>query len=224
MPAAETIAATLRHLTGWTLRVTLDGTAARPLRAARGPSGALDLSLHPSFALADERTLRLLARHLRHPGPDTAQQLRQFVRAAGPPTPTSPQRRTVLRPRGRHHDLTEICRAVNREHFGGTLQTRITWGRAGTPLARRRRSIVFGSYDAATDTVRIHPALDSPEVPRLFLEYIVFHELLHAVHPVRVGPGGRRVVHSRAFVRAERRFPRLREARALLRRWQQMVR
>jgi len=44
-------------------------------------------------------------------------------------------------------------------------------------------------------------------VPRFFVEWIVFHELLHHVHPVTRLPDGRRCVHLPAFRDAERSFP-----------------
>ena len=72
--------------------------------------------------------------------------------------------------------------------------------------------MTFGSYEAETDTIRIHPDLDSRKTPRVFLEYIVYHEMLHVIHPTQVHPSGRRTVHTAAFKRAERRFPHLGEA------------
>jgi predicted metal-dependent hydrolase len=48
------------------------------------------------------------------------------------------------------------------------------------------------------------------------VEYLMFHEMLHMRYPVeRVGH--RRVVHSRAFRQAEKRFPHYERARRRLR-------
>ena len=45
----------------------------------------------------------------------------------------------------------------------------------------------MGSYSADSKVIRIHPALDQPLVPRFFVEWIVFHEMLHHVYRARRG-------------------------------------
>jgi len=47
------------------------------------------------------------------------------------------------------------------------------------------------------------------------VEYIVYHEMLHLKHPVKLR-GSRRCVHSREFQAEERLFPRLDDAKAML--------
>ena len=74
------------------------------------------------------------------------------------------------------------------------------------PGQRRRKSIRLGVYDHQTREIRVHPALDRPEVPAFFVEFIVFHEMLHQLFPSSNGPG-RRVHHPRAFRDCERAFP-----------------
>jgi len=54
--------------------------------------------------------------------------------------------------------------------------------------------------------------LDNPRVPRYYIEYLIYHELLHLVVPP-VTRGGRRCFHHPAFRRLERQFPQYREAR-----------
>jgi hypothetical protein len=86
----------------------------------------------------------------------------------------------------------------------------ITWGRNG----RGTKSIRFGSFDFDQRLIRIHPALDQEWVPRYFVEFIVYHELLHAVCPP-VEPDSEeadRHVHTAEFLEYERRFPRYDEA------------
>jgi hypothetical protein len=48
------------------------------------------------------------------------------------------------------------------------------------------------------------------------VEYIVYHEMLHLKHPVKVR-GSRRCVHPPEFQAEERLFPRLDDARRFLR-------
>ncbi len=93
---------------------------------------------------------------------------------------------------------------MNRTYFQDGIQARIGWGRM--PPRRRRKSIRLGVYDHQTREIRIHPALDRPEVPAFFVEFIVFHEMLHQLFP-STGRGGRRVHHPRAFRDREKAFP-----------------
>jgi hypothetical protein len=44
-------------------------------------------------------------------------------------------------------------------------------------------------------------------VPRWFIEYIMFHEMLHSVVPDEIAPDGRRRVHTRNFTGAKSSFP-----------------
>ncbi len=69
----------------------------------------------------------------------------------------------------------------------------------------------FGHWDADHNVIVISQILDDPEVPEFVLDYVVYHELLHILHPVRMGSGSRRIVHSAAFRRDERKFPQWKE-------------
>lgn len=117
------------------------------------------------------------------------------------------RRRILLRTRGRHHDLAAIFDEVVREHLPHDLSgVRITWGKKPPKSRRKRRSIRLGTYTHDQCLVRIHPALDQAEVPRFFVAFVVFHELLHHVVPARTR--GRRVdYHPPEFRRLERAHP-----------------
>jgi hypothetical protein len=103
---------------------------------------------------------------------------------------------------------------VNAEEFGGRVEARITWGpnRGG----RRRHTIKTGVYVQDARLIRIHPALDRPEVPEYYVAAVVFHEMLHQVVPA-VEKDGRRVVHGPEFKRRERAYAGYARARA----WEQ---
>lgn len=115
-----------------------------------------------------------------------------------------PTRGSVLESRGECFDLQELLEKVNAEHFEGKIEARIGWGRQTSK--RRRKSIRLGVYDHKSREIRIHPALDKPDVPRFFVEFIVFHEMLHQLFP-SARDSGRHVHHPRAFRERERSFP-----------------
>lgn len=103
-------------------------------------------------------------------------------------------------------DLEMLLDEMLAGSFPGVSRPSIRWGRK---IARkRRRSIRLGSYYRPTRTIRIHPLLNSPDVPLFFMQSIIFHELLHHV----LGPA-----HDRRFHRHERTFRYHREANAWLR-------
>ena len=115
-----------------------------------------------------------------------------------------------LQPRGRIHDLAAIFERLNASQFGGAVEARIGWGavRPGT----RRRTVKTGVYLHEARAIRIHPTLDRPEVPEFYVAAVVFHEMLHQVHDIKV-KNGRREFHSKAFMTDEARFGRYAEAR-----------
>jgi hypothetical protein len=116
-----------------------------------------------------------------------------------------PRKASALEARGACFDLAVLFEEINREFFQSGIRARIGWGRQTSK--RRRKSIRLGVYDHKAREIRIHPALDRPDVPKFFVEYIVFHEMLHQLFPSD-RPDGRNVHHPRAFRDRERAFPR----------------
>lgn len=119
--------------------------------------------------------------------------------------------RQVLQPlvtQGNHHDLLAIFSSLNDKYFGGTVDALVTWGRGGAGKVageQPRRSIKLGSYSATERLIRVHPALDRSWVPRYFVSYVVYHEMIHHVVPA-ISVGGRKLLHPPAFVERERMF------------------
>jgi hypothetical protein len=127
--------------------------------------------------------------------------------------PTLPmQRHLNLCHEGRCFDLRQVFERVNERHFRGRVHGyRVVWGRRRRE--RPREYFVFGSIQEEDRVIRIHPLLDQPFVPRWFLEYVLYHEMLHSVVPDEKDAAGRRRVHTEEFCRRERAFPRYRRAR-----------
>jgi hypothetical protein len=114
-------------------------------------------------------------------------------------------------PEGRYYNLEEVFDTLNFRFFGGLLgRPELTWSEHDA-----RRSL--GHYDAAHNTIVVSRIFDRPSSPRYALEYLLYHEMLHLKHPVRIR-GVRRCVHSREFKAEEAQFPRLEEALAYIKR------
>ncbi len=114
-------------------------------------------------------------------------------------------------PEGRYYNLEEIFDSLNMRFFDGLMgRPELTWSEH-----HAKRSL--GHYDAAHNTIVVSRVFDRPSSPRYAIEYLLYHEMLHLKHPVRMR-GLRRCVHSSAFKAEEARFPQLAEALAFIRR------
>lgn len=120
-------------------------------------------------------------------------------------------RKLLRSPRGHFYDLDAVFEELNARFFHGLMaRPQMSWSQTKT-----RR--ILGHYDPAHNAIIISRIFDHPGVPRYVLEYIVYHEMLHLKHPVKLR-GSRRCVHSPEFQAEEKLFPRLPEANAFLKR------
>jgi len=118
-------------------------------------------------------------------------------------------RKRIDSPQGDVFHLEEIFEDLNLRFFHGLLgRPRMTWSRI-----RSRRSL--GHYDPAHNAIVVSRVFDHPEIPRYAVEYIVYHEMLHLKHPVKMR-GSRRCVHGTEFQAEEKLFPQVDRAKAFL--------
>jgi hypothetical protein len=118
-------------------------------------------------------------------------------------------RKVVSSARGNVYDLDRMFDRLNRKYFDGHLEKpTLTW-------SQRRTRRILGHHDAAHETVVISKTLDARDVPERFVEYILYHEMLHIKHPARL-INGRRYYHTNAFRAEEQRFPYYRDAQEWL--------
>jgi hypothetical protein len=118
-------------------------------------------------------------------------------------------RKHISAPSGVAYDLEAIFDEMNFRYFHG-LMARPTIG-----WSRRASRTTLGHYDPSHNVIVLSRWLDKPEVPKLLVEYVMFHEMLHLRYPVE-HQGARRCVHTADFRAAEKNFERLREAKALM--------
>ncbi len=120
-------------------------------------------------------------------------------------------RKRLRSAKGYFYDLDAIFDDLNARFFHGLLgRPRMSWSQVGT-----RR--VLGHYDPAHNTIIISRVFDHFSAPRYAVEYIVYHEMLHLKHPVKLR-GSRRCVHSAEFLAEEKLFPGLEGAKRFLKR------
>ncbi|HEX7840421.1 MAG TPA: hypothetical protein VF469_23240 [Kofleriaceae bacterium] len=179
----------------------------------QGGERRYEVRLHHMFADADPVITRALAHYIAENDAGASRILGDFidanadhVRGRSRRAPTQ-----LIFTAGEHHDLRSIFDELNARYFDNRIDAAITWGaRAGRP--RRRNSIKMGSYSVEDALIRIHRSLDRAFVPRFFVAWIVFHEMLHQVHDIRV-KNGKREFHSKEFLADEAKFDLYEEAR-----------
>lgn len=172
--------------------------------------GLYRLRLHHMFLDAEPDVIRALGRYVGLNDRIASTMLGRFIevnqhlirrarRAKRPPI--------TLESRGEIHDLQLLYEELNHRYFEKLIEARITWGQRTPSGAKRRRrnSIKMGSYSVEDRLIRIHPSLDRPFVPRYFVEWIVYHEMLHQKHAIPV-VRGRRQFHTQSFLDEEATF------------------
>jgi len=121
-------------------------------------------------------------------------------------------RKLISSAQGSVYDLDKMFSKLNRKYFDSSLEKpAITWSQ------RKTRSIL-GHHDRVYETITISKSLDSTQVPEWFVEFILYHEMLHMKHSARM-INGRRYYHTAAFRLDERRFARYEDAQ----RWLEQV-
>ena len=118
-------------------------------------------------------------------------------------------RKVLSGSKGETCDLDEVFEELNLRYFDGLL------ARPALSWSMRPSHSMLGHYDPSHNAIIVSRLLDSPGVPRLAAEYVLFHEMLHLRFPVE-HCGARRRVHTTEFRHAERAFAHLAEAKLIL--------
>jgi hypothetical protein len=182
----------------------------------RGPSATL--RVHRLFSNAPDAVLEAIvlgffARHSRDRARKLRARIMDFVDVNRRQTIATTDLPRVLHPRGRHYDLAEVYSDVVRRYVPERRQRRdllrVGWSERATPSLMGKW---IETPADAPNLIVINPLLDDHRVPRYYLEYIVYHEVLHDLFPIR-RRGGRWVQHPVEFRRRERVFPHFDAAR-----------
>lgn len=121
-------------------------------------------------------------------------------------------RRKIRDAQGQRFNLTRMFDELNETYFYGALpKPKIGWS------TRRWRS-QLGIFDPALDQIAINVALDRPNVPEYVVAYVLYHEMLHRKHPIRVARC-RLEAHSREFRAEEKKFRDYRRAMKFLKKF-----
>ena len=100
---------------------------------------------------------------------------------------------------GNYYDLEQLFTKINREYFDNKMvKPRLTWNQI---LTKRK----LGHYERTRDRVVISRTLDQQNVPRMIVELVLYHELLHKHLGVQFVNGKFRA-HTPEFRRSEQKY------------------
>jgi hypothetical protein len=161
----------------------------------------ITLRLHRLFAKAPFATFEAISLYLTKGDRKAASLIRRevyhyFSDVKEPPV--------ALETVGKVYDLEEIYKKVKSRYFSSDLHVSIGWAKRAK--IGKFRSITFGTYDRMRNQVQLHPLLDQQGVPAYFVEFIVYHEVLHAVCPPKIDKRGQIRVHTSEFRRLEKEY------------------
>jgi predicted metal-dependent hydrolase len=188
----------LANRLGRSVKLTLTRNSSSML-SAQLREGRMHIRLHEAFLRADADLIDEIADFIRDKR-NRIPLFRKFIKDNAPLIHQKTSRKITVRTSGRHHDIAMLYDEVNREYFQNRIDVKITWGTGRTGLWVRKRTL--GSYSSESNLIRINPVLDSSRVPRYYIKFVIFHEMLHA----ELGTpqkGARRCIHSAEFRRRE---------------------
>jgi hypothetical protein len=183
--------------------------------------GVLHARIHHMFLDAPSRVIGALVRYIAEGERGASQIVGHYIEANGSRLARRRPRAIPLHAKGKHHDLLQIFNELNGRYFEGACHALITWGRRTKRKGHAPRKVIkLGSYANLERLIRIHPVLDRSWVPRYFVAYVVYHEMLHHMVPSargnarhassniasQSGQMKRRVLHPPEFLERERDF------------------
>ncbi len=187
--------------------------------------GVLHARIHHMFLDAPPRVVHALVRYVTQGDKQASELVGNYIEANGARLARRRPRAIPLVAKGTHHDLLAIFREVNERYFDGGCHALITWGKKQPRRSEGpRKAIKLGSYSNLERLIRIHPTLDRVWVPRYFVAFVVYHEMLHHMVPSARGNAragvvnlsfegtrghrqvARRVLHPPEFLERERLF------------------
>jgi len=203
--ARQALARRLSAAAGEPVLLSITDNRRSMIRHARR-DGVLRVRLHHMFVDAPVAVQEALVRYVAQGDRDASNLVGKFINdnlhRIRPPR----WRGARLTTRGECHDLLAIFQQLNKTYFDARVDALITWARS--PVSRRgltRKAIKLGSYSAVDRLIAVHPVLDRPWVPRYFVAFVIYHEMLHHLIP-SVRDNGRSRLHPPAFREREREF------------------
>lgn len=174
--------------------------------SVRKARGILHMRVHKLFYNAPTPVLQALVRYATKGDPKSRVIIKQMAHLHFSQTQIKGERLTS---EGNVYDLKEIYSRL----LKWVPISNCTIGWSDRPHTGKFRSLTFGTYDKHCRQIRINRLLDDEKVPFYFVEFVVYHEMLHALFPSVIDAEGRCSIHPPEFKEKERQFPYFRQAK-----------
>jgi len=199
----SSLQAYLTRITGKSVSLVVTDNSTSML-SVKKKGDAVFIRVHWMFLSAEDDVIEEIAEFIKNRKFSTPL-IRSFIIGNRYSLKKKPSRQVRIRTRGKFHDLREILDSLNENYFKGRITSPITWGNKFISGKVKKRTL--GSYSKSSNTIIINPFLDRKKVPRYFLEFVVYHEMLHSeMICEETGINGRRSIHSSEFKKREQLF------------------
>ena len=162
--------------------------------------GVLTLRLNAAFLEISETSIGELVLWIKSPRRGAPESIKNFVKTLPRQDSASPKKRLYAMTSAQVYDLKVLFHKVNNEFFDGQIKADITFGRDSSKQRVKVRRL--GSFSHRHQLITIHPILDDKRVPEFVVEFIIYHEMLHALQPA-----DHKRFHDKAFRTREREYP-----------------
>lgn len=194
----------LESCTGKKLRLKINDNRSTMLSVKWEPD-CTKVSLHRMFLQAPQNVMQALACYLKGEHKQIAPTIKAYIENHLQQLDYSHELDlSKLQPKGHVYDLQEIYHEINHEYFDDPLKLFITWFGEGNRKSCKR--LTFGLYHDPLRLIKINRLLDNTYFPDYFVAYVIYHEMLHYVHPAYVDEKGQKHIHSKEFKEREKKF------------------
>jgi len=177
------------------------------------------VSIHKMFLDAPQNVMDALACYIRREHSSVSTEIRAFIESSLPKYDYSYLlNQNQLVHKGSVYDLKAIYEKLNSMYFKNSLSLHITW--FGNSFIKNRVRCTLGLYYDSLKLIKIHRRLDDPIVPLYVVEFVVFHEMAHAVCPSYIDERGMHRSHGSEFKRVEKSFWAYKEAESWIKKHQ----
>ncbi|MDB6081316.1 MAG: hypothetical protein JWO53_588 [Chlamydiia bacterium] len=163
------------------------------------------ISIHRMFLKAPDNVVQALARYIKREHKSVSVEIKAFIEENQDALDYSyllDLRK--LEAVGEFYNIQKIYEKLNRSCFDDSLHLSITW--FGHHLPKNRSRCSLGLYYDTLKLIKIHRLLDNSAVPEYVVEFVVYHEMLHAICPAYIDERGVHRVHGEEFKKREESF------------------
>jgi hypothetical protein len=194
--------------TGQTINLVITDNTASMLSISHKKRNTILIRMHWMFLHAGEDVIGEITAFIRNDKYRTPL-ITKFIEENKKCIRKGPVKPVSINVQGKYQNLKDIFDFLNTGYFDGRVNALITWGKRGNRWYAGKRTL--GSYDESSNTIRINPVLDQKYVPKYFVEFIVYHEMIHADMDSQTVKG-RNGIHTKELKKRERLFKHYKKA------------